>query len=187
VLVVCEGQKTEPLYVRAFARAVRNPLVHVEIDDRGGVPKTLVERAKALKQDAEKQARRQRDENLRFDEVWCVFDVDEHPHLADARQQARDNQIQLAISNPCFELWALLHLQEQNAAIHRKKLRSAIKSYFPRYEKTLPFEELHQGYADAVARARRLEDRARRAGDSDRNPTTAVYRLTERIKNYRED
>jgi hypothetical protein len=49
------------------------------------------------------------------DEVWCVFDVDEHPKLAEARDQANANGIQLAVSNPCFELWLLLHFQEHRA------------------------------------------------------------------------
>jgi hypothetical protein len=30
--------------------------------------------------------------------VWCVFDVDIHPNLPEAKQQARDNGLSLAIS-----------------------------------------------------------------------------------------
>lgn len=78
---------------------------------RGGVPKTVVELAVKLKKESEGQARRRRDVNLRYDHIWCVFDIDEHPFVPEARQQARDNRIDVAVSNPCFELWLLLHFQ----------------------------------------------------------------------------
>lgn len=38
-----------------------------------------------------------------------------HPGLTDAIEQARQNGIWLAISNPCFELWLVLHFQDQSA------------------------------------------------------------------------
>ena len=37
-------------------------------------------------------------------EVWCVFDIDEHPKVLEASQQAMDNGLKVAISNRCFEL-----------------------------------------------------------------------------------
>lgn len=93
-------------------------MVDVKISP-GGVPKTLVERATEMKKAGEREANTKKDEYLRYDEVWCVFDIDDHPKIADARQQARDNGIDLAISNPCFELWVLLHFQDQRAHISR--------------------------------------------------------------------
>src|SRR3982750_4853087 len=90
VLVLCEGAVTEFEYFDGLRREERNKLVEVEIDFKGGAPKTLVERAANRKKESEEEARRARDENLKYDEVWCVFDVDEHPRLPDARQQARD-------------------------------------------------------------------------------------------------
>ena len=77
------------------------------------MPKTLVERAVAMKREAALEAKRKKDENLKYDQVWCVFDIDEHPFVPEAKQQARDNGIEVAISNPCFELWALLHFRDQ--------------------------------------------------------------------------
>jgi hypothetical protein len=111
ILILCEGKVTEPSYFRDFQHQEKNRLVDVVIDDEGGVPKTLVERAVARRKEAEREARLQKDKYLRYDEVWCVFDIDSHPNLPDARQQARANGIELAISNPCFELWLLLHFQ----------------------------------------------------------------------------
>ena len=182
ILVVCEGGVTEAGYFKDLRAAFRNPLVVVEIDDEGGVPKTLVERAAARKRDAERDAKSQRDEFLSYDEVWCVFDVDEHPHLPDARQQARDHGIRLAISNPCFELWALLHFQDHSAYLERKDARRRLKRHLPHYEKALPFARLHPAYAEAVQRAQELERRRKDAGDPGGNPSTDVHKLTEQIR-----
>ncbi len=182
VLVVCEGGVTEAGYFRNLRKVFRNPLIAVEIDDQGGVPKTLVERASEKKREAEREAKSRRDDFLRFDEVWCVFDVDEHPHLHDARQQARDNGVELAVSNPCFELWALLHFQAHSAYLERGDARSRLKRHLPDYDKALPFERIHQGYSDAVSRAQELDRRRGDAGDPGGNPSTGVYRLTERIR-----
>ncbi len=49
-----------------------------------------------------------------FEEVWVVFDV-EHasngrgPAIAPAVQAAIGKKLKLAISNPSFEVWYLLH------------------------------------------------------------------------------
>lgn len=180
--MVCEGKKTEPYYFKAFQHHVRNRLVHVEIQAEGGVPKTAVELAIELRDEADRDARAKDDEYLRYDEVWCVFDVDEHPNLEEACHCARDAAIQLAISSPCFELWALLHFQEQAEQIHRHAAQSAVKSYLPQYEKELDFRRLIPGYTEAVSRATRLEALAHAHGEPRRNPSTGVFRLTERIR-----
>jgi hypothetical protein len=104
-LIVCEGQVTEPDYFRRFERWARNNTVQVRIHDRHGVPLTLVRWAADLKRAAESAARKEGDSFVAFDEVWCVFDVDDHPNLNDTRQLARARGIDLAVSNPCFELW----------------------------------------------------------------------------------
>jgi len=184
VLVVCEGRVTEPEYFDAFRREEENLLVEVLIDSEGGAPKTLVERAALRKRKAEEEARRARDENLKYDEVWCVFDVDQHPHLPDARQQARDNGIKLAISNPCFELWLLLHFREQNAHIERKPVATLLKTHIRNYHKHGPFAALRGRYPEAVQRAQILDRRHADIGSESGNPSTSVYLLTERIREF---
>lgn len=59
------------------------------------------------------------DVSLDQDEYWAVFDVDQQkPHsLADAAQIAKSRSYRLAGSNPCFELWLLLHLTDDLTAI----------------------------------------------------------------------
>lgn len=104
-LIVCEGDVTERRYFTAL-RIHFKSLIDLQFES-GATPKTLVEWAARLKK-----------EDPTYDEVWCVFDIDEHPLVPEAKQQARDNQIDVAISNPNFELWLLLHFQEQQSALH---------------------------------------------------------------------
>lgn len=182
ILVVCEGKKTEPLYLSQLQRHVRNPRVHVEPVGPAGVPVTVVQTAIELRKQAEEEARRQRDENLLWDQVWAVFDMDDHPNVANARQLAMSHDIRLAVSNPCFELWALLHFVDQRAHIERARLRAILQQHVPGYDKELPFAKVHTGYSEAVRRARELDDAAERAGRPGRNPTTGVHRLTEVIR-----
>lgn len=142
----------------------------------------LVEKALCRKRAAESEAGKQRDDSLRFDEVWCVFDVDEHPGISDARQKAAANGIKLVVSNPCFELWPLLHFQDQTAHIHRSKVQSLCRKYMPGCEKKLPCEELLSRYEDAYARATDLARLHTYNGTEGANPSTDVYKLVQAIR-----
>jgi hypothetical protein len=108
LLVVCEGEETEPSYIEGFERKTRNAVVDVTIHDEHGDPRKLVDMAKREKKKASARAKKEKDDFAAYDEVWCVFDRDQHERFADACQMARDNQIDLAVSNPSFELWLLL-------------------------------------------------------------------------------
>jgi hypothetical protein len=179
ILIVCEGIVTERHYFNDL-RIQTKSLVDLKIKP-GGTPKTLVERAVELKKSAEKAAKRSKDENLKYDAVWSVFDVDVHPFLAEAKQQARDNGISVAVSNPCFELWALLHFQDQRAHIERHEVQRQCRHYMPEYEKRLPCETLLPIYRDAVRRCAELEHWHRTRDNDGANPSTGVYKLTEEI------
>lgn len=182
ILIVTEGQVTEPEYLNGFARASHNPRVRIKVKGGAGVPKTIVESAKRLKKQAEKRARSENDENLRYDEVWCVFDFDQHPNIPDAKQMARDNHIELAISNPCIELWLWLHFADQPGMQHRHDLQSMMKKHIPGYDKHVDYSDYAAGYGAAVNRASRLDENAKVANEIGRNPTTGVWRLTESIR-----
>jgi hypothetical protein len=182
ILIVCEGEKTEPQYFKGFQKACRNPRVTIEVAKEHGVPWTLVNIAKECKRDAEAAARSERDDNLAFDSVWCVFDVDEHPRVSDAKVMARDNGIELAISSPCFELWLLLHFRENPGMRDRTRMKRLLAEHVPDYDKSGDFATYAAGYRQAVNRAKRMDQSAADDGDVGRNPTTGVYKLTECIR-----
>lgn len=48
-----------------------------------------------------------------FDEIWCVFDTEgaeERNRLRKTIDQCRRKKFKVALSNPCFDAWALVHL-----------------------------------------------------------------------------
>jgi hypothetical protein len=181
ILVCCEGNGTEPGYFRCLMRKSHNSLLRLDVKRGGSVPKTLVDYAIDLRRDAEKRARRERDETLKYDEVWCVFDVDVHEHLDAAIQRAEEKGINTAISNPCFELWLLLHFQDHRAHTDRHRVQSACRSHMPESIKDVPFEMLFPHYREAVGRAAALDVWQQEQERPGGNPSTGVYRLTERI------
>ncbi len=181
VLVCCEGKLSEPSYFDGLKREGHNILLHIEVKPGGMAPKTLVDYAVELKQDAVKTARRQRDDNLKYDEVWCVFDVDSHEHIPDAKQKAEAHGIKMAISNPCFELWLLLHFQDQRAHVERDHAQSACRDHMPGYDKEVPFETVFPHYQEAVGRAVALDLWQQEQGRPAGNPSTGVHCLTQRI------
>lgn len=182
ILCVCEGEVTEPDYLDGFRQSVRNPRVEIEVAGGQGVPRSLVEEAKRRKHAAEKEARRHGDQNLIFDEVWCVGDVDDHPKLHEARDMANANGIKMAISNPAIELWLLLHHREQPGAQHRDDVTRLLRHHVPGYDKHVDFGLYADKYDVAKSRAERLEQDAAAVDEKGRNPTTGFWRLTESIR-----
>jgi hypothetical protein len=182
ILVVTEGEVTEPEYIDGLKRACRNPRVTVRLAKEHGVPKTIVEIAKQYKEEAEKSAQCEKDENLVYDSVWGVFDVDDHPAIGEAIVMARDNGIRLAISNPCVELWLLLHFRDNPGMHDRVAVKKLLKDYVPDYDKHVDYATYTGGYSQAVVRARRMDQAASEDNEPNRNPTTGVYELTELIR-----
>lgn len=166
-LVVCEGEKTEPEY---FKRWKSKTGVGLEIQEvGGGNPHSAVQLAIRL--------RAKRPADARFDKVWCVTDGDgsDEALLRSSRLLAERHGIHLILSNPCFELWALLHFEEVGAWLDAAGARRRLRSHLPGYGKLLPFAELAPHLSTALERARRLEARG-----SD-NPSTSVHRLIEAL------
>ena len=119
------------------------------------------------------------------DEIWCVFDIDEHPNVHDAIQKADTNGIRLAISNPCIELWFILHFEDQTAFLDRHAAQSQ-SSTLLECGKTLTSEAtgiLYETFEPARDRAIALD----RKHEGDRapvgsNPSSGVWTLIESIR-----
>lgn len=174
ILVVCEGT-TEREYLEGFKDVCSNPRVNVRFRPRQGAPITMIDYAVDERRNVE----------LR-DEVWCVFDIDQHHHLPVVRERARQNGVELTISNPCFELWLLLHFRNSPSAPLVSALQAMLKQCLPGYDKHVDYPRDYAAYYEhAVKRAQRLDSEAEALGEAGRNPMTAVWRLTESIR--RED
>lgn len=180
--MLCEGSVTEPGYFAYIRSALRDSLIHIEVSRERGDPLRLVEAARDRRADAERRARRHKDDNLRYDEVWCVVDVDEHARLPAAEALAAREKIGIAVSNPCFELWALLHLVDHRAFITSESARNALRSFMPNYEKALDCAAIRGLYAVARGRANALREQHERNGRSPGwNPSTNVWVLVDKM------
>jgi hypothetical protein len=182
ILIVTEGEVTEREYLEGFRDECRNPRVTIEVAKEHGVPKTLVKIAKQYKEEAEAGAAREKDDNVAYDSVWCVFDIDDHPAVGEAKKMARDNGIDLAISNPCIELWLLLHFSDNPGMQDRVTIKKRLKKHVPGYDKHVDYAMYEPGYSQAVTRAGKMDQDAKKAREPHRNPTTGVYELTELIR-----
>ncbi|MDR3621320.1 MAG: RloB family protein [Paludisphaera borealis] len=170
VLVVCEGERTEPDYLKGYERACRNTRVSIKTESKRTTPEGLVKKAVELRDKAVA-------DEAAYDSVWCVFDVDDHPSLPRAKDQAHAGRIELAISNPCFELWLLLHFQEHPGMQDRRRVKAMLRKHVPHYDKAVDYTTYATSHPHADKRAERLDQAAEKANEPGRNPSTGVYQL----------
>lgn len=158
----------------AFAR--RHPEVHLDWGTCGMVPLTLVQRARTDQRASTKD----------FDEIWCVFDVDAHPNLAQAVNEARQSGISVAVSNPCFELWLILHYEDRTAPIDRHDAQSraeALGAVDGKHLVPRNVEDLLAGCDEAKHRSQALRSRHIANGSApDANPSSNVWELLDRFQ-----
>ncbi len=177
-----EGERTEDGYFKHWGRLYRGKVI-VNVHEFNGSPLSLVQRAVAEQKHERREERRRRGQP--HDEIWCVFDVDVHPKVAEAVEFAATHNINVAVSNPCFELWLVLHYQDQTAYIERRAVQGLAKSHL-KCGKTLSaqaLEALTSLYGEAIKRAKVLD--AKHEGDGSRprnNPSSEVWKLVERIR-----
>jgi hypothetical protein len=107
VLIVCEGEKTEPHYFNELKDHYGLNSANIEIcGDCGSDPLSIIQHAK-------QRYREEKDAGDAFDKVFCVFDKDTHAHYQqglDTIRSATPKNVYVAITSvPCFEYWLLLH------------------------------------------------------------------------------
>jgi hypothetical protein len=182
LLVFVEGTKTEDGYLLPLRRELRAEAL-ITVDNRGGAPLTLVERARSAKQDAQHDAARGR--GRAYDEVWCMFDHDEHPNVPQALTLAANSGINVVMSNPCLELWFILHLEDQTAAIDRHTAQHRSSELLGCKKNLTPaaLERLYTHHGDARRRAQQLDAKHLDDGSPPRsNPSSDVWRLVDQIR-----
>lgn len=137
LFIVCEGKETEPLYFESAwkERQKQNqldPVIVVRPGKAKTYPTAIVERAIKIKESSNW------DEDL--DQIWAVFDTEQagtHPDLIRAIRLARENQVDLAVSNPSVEYWFLLHFENTNRPFQNTdQLCDVLRKYIPEYNKS---------------------------------------------------
>jgi hypothetical protein len=144
---------------------------------------TLVDLAVAAGRESVREERRGR--GVAWDEIWCVFDENAHPHLREAMFKAEAHGINVAVSSPCIELWFVLHFEDQTAYIEREHAQSRARALLG-CEKGLSLDALHtlgQRYEDARTRAIALDEKHAGDGSPPRsNPSSEVWKFVDRIR-----
>jgi hypothetical protein len=184
ILIVCEGQ-TEKLYFESF------PVLGVKIepiDLKGQSKLKLIELTQELVESKDEK----------YDEVWCVFDMDfkrgadEFADFDNAIKKAFALRYKAAYSNDAFELWFYLHFTQTNAQHFRtfyyKELcrRFGIKSIKEMKQHNF-CEEIYSklnkdpnsSQQRAIARAKTLFNEQKHLEYHEQNPITKVYELVE--------
>lgn len=182
LLVFTEGERTEDGYLVHWRRAYRDAVL-VTVDDFHGAPLSLVNHAVQAKRDEARDAARGR--GRPHDEVWCVFDRDQHPNIPEALDKATANGIGIVLSNPCIELWFVLHFADQTAHMERGEAQRLSRELLG-CDKALTgaaLATLTSRYEDAKRRAEELD--RKHAGDGSprySNPSSNMWRLVDRIR-----
>ncbi|HWD80960.1 MAG TPA: RloB family protein, partial [Kribbella sp.] len=153
-----------------------NTSVSLIIDPSPGLPMKLVERA---------VARKKRDTEI--DEYWCVFDVEwpqNHPHLDRALRLADSEGVNVAVTNPCFELWLILHFQHQTAFLDNRRAEALSAQLDGRHGKRIDGAKYMPLRGDACSRAVALAAQHQRDGTvfPNNNPSSNMYELLAAIE-----
>ncbi|GAB2622451.1 hypothetical protein GCM10027035_17790 [Emticicia sediminis] len=190
ILIVCEGENTEPSYFNQF----RLSSATVKPVGEGYNTLSLVQRAIQLANEK------------RYDQVWCVFDRDDFPEgdFNDAIQLAEAQNFNVAYSNQSFEYWLILHFDDhQGGGMHRKdynnKINELLKPYNVTYDGnnskkvSADFFELLDGIDTktntkriqlAISRASRTFKQFDHTNPAREESSTTVFRLAEELLKY---
>jgi hypothetical protein len=193
IVVICGGRRTEPSYFSALKQVFRKPAVKIEISGDGLDPLTLVQSAIERKATLLREARKNKNSFDKNFEIWVVFDRDEFPQIREARELAAKNNIGVAESNPCFELWGILHFEDHdsldNATECQRKFSRCCPNYDRRGSKIIDFVSFADSSEDRVSmidaathRAKIGLQRREDEGEINGRPSTEVFLVVENLR-----
>ncbi|MDR0605981.1 MAG: RloB family protein [Bacteroidales bacterium] len=159
--VFCEGE-TEEAYIKYLRSLYRLP-IEVVIKVKGsGINKQYIDRYKKNKTTHPK------------DRTFLLYDYDV-PEIIDKLK--RIGKVNLIFSNPCFELWYLLHYRSQIAELTSEECVSKLMGHIQNYRKGVLDnklkDKLSENKNNAISRAKSLP--------RFNNPFTDVYLFIEEL------
>lgn len=173
-VLATEGSKTESQYFKIFKDS--NLVVHIEFLKKIGdsAPTQVLERMrKYLRQEGLKGS----------DEAWLVVDKDQwtDSQLSQLHEWAQESDnYGLALSNPKFEFWLLLHFEDGRGISNSKTCSQRLERHIPGYDKDINVRKISEDMIKkAIERAQKRD--APPCCDWPRNTGTTVYRLVENI------
>lgn len=191
-LIYCEGKNTEPSYFNKF----RISSVTIKAYGEGRNTIGLVRRAIEI-----------RDKNPdRYDQVWCVFDMDEHGvhNFNEAIKLAKKSGLHVAYSNQAFEYWLILHFENHNGGSiprsdYEGKLNNYLRQFGVEYNTngskiiTEPIFDVLLGYDQdygdtritcAIKRAERIYNQYDHISPGKEESSTTVFQLVKELNRF---
>ena len=163
IWVFCEG-KTEEQYVKFLTNKFK---ISTQICISGnGVDERAI--------NSRLPAKNKRNSN---DEIILIYDADDNNVVNRINNLNIGNIATKIFSDPCVELWFLLHYKDQTAVINSsdclKKLENNCK-YYKKGELSKKLQSTLANYNQAYNRAKKL--------NADNNPSTTMYKLIDIFK-----
>lgn len=180
-LIVCEGEKTEPDYFKAF----RMTAATVKAVGEAMNTMTLVNKAISIRE-ADKAKKRF------CDQCWVVFDKDDFPakDFNQAIKYAEKNGFQVAYSNQAFEYWFLLHFNLYQGPIHRNQYKNMLEKLIGMpYSKTegsgaVMYNLLLVRQGQAVKNSETVLAKISHGNPAEEESSTTVHKLVKELNKY---
>ncbi|MFO7737920.1 MAG: RloB family protein [Desulfatiglandaceae bacterium] len=174
-LIATEGARTEPIYFGIFnslQATIQVKLLPARKHDSS--PLQVLKLAKRFVK--EKGLNKK-------DEIWLVIDRDQwtDEQLHDVLLGCQASAFNLAVSNPQFEYWLLLHFEDGSGVTSSRDCTQRLYRYLPHFEKgRLEVHKVEPGILDAINRAEAKDNPP--CEDWPRTNGSTVYRLVKRLK-----
>jgi len=108
IVIATEGRKSEKQYFEGIKENYRNHGVYIKVIDKSTNARSPKKILGMLNEFEDEYIIEDKDE------LWMVIDIDdwEQRNLSFCNSKCKQKGYNLASSNPCFELWLLLHLKD---------------------------------------------------------------------------
>jgi hypothetical protein len=176
-LLATEGDKTEPAYFSLFLD--EQSILHIQClkGKNKSSPPHVLKRIKTFLQAEQLKP---------SDETWLVVDKDQwtEQQIDQLYQWTKENdQYFLALSNPKFEYWLLLHYENGHAVGSSRECTERLKKWIPDYDKKLGNVKISREQIEAAIHRAKTRDNPPCKDWPKSFGQTTVYRLVENIRN----
>lgn len=187
VLIVCEGEKTEPNYFTELRDDLKLNTANIEITGNpdGSSPMDVVNYGFEHYQD--------------YDRTFCVFDKDRHTNYQQALNKIRDKRqrrghvLQAIASVPCFEFWLLLHFRmttrnfASGPGSFCERVIAELETHLPGYAKGKKglYRQTKERLEDAIKNAKEVARYCESTGTD--HPSTQIHELISCLQNLKKD
>lgn len=199
ILIACEDQTTEPEYFKEYKYSFEAiwPKETLFLKPIGtgrnslGVVQQAIEERSKLK--------------TTVDQTWAVFDKDDLDksegnieRFNEAFDLGEEEEVKIAYSNECFELWLLLHFEDidKKTAIPRTEIYNRLENAIKKHEPEFLYEHGNSNVVKLVSKYGNKEKALQRAEELfnyhnqekhqpiESNPNTLVYNLVRELDDW---